>query len=71
MQRFELNVKYKLNKRNIISNILLKLININIENSKSNYIKLDIFFIKYIYIITFIEINEDFKKRVINNYREN
>ena len=42
--------------------------NINIKNLKSNYTKLDIFFVKYIYIITFIKINKDFKKRIINNY---
>ena len=50
----------------MFSNIL-RLVNINFGNSKFDYTKLDILII-YSYIITFIEINNDFKNRIIRGY---
>ena len=64
-------MKYKFNKRNVILNALFRLININESFTQFYYIKLDTLYDVYIYTITLIEINKDFKIRIIKDYRVN
>ena len=66
-QRFELNIKYKFDKRNIISNALSRLANINKYEISLNHNKLDVFYI-YAYAITLVKINNDFKERILKDY---
>lgn len=71
MQSFDLKIKYKFNKRNIILDALSRLVNIyeNFISLSLNYIKFNTFYINvYIYITTLIEISEDFKKYIIKKY---
>ena len=72
MQRFKLDIRYKLEKRNVISNILFRLVSNNKSLTLLKYYTklnaLDILYI-YTYIITLIKISENFKARVIKRYR--
>ena len=62
IQRFELNIRHKSNKQHIVSNILFKLININIDTTFDEN-ELNVLFITIL-----IEIEKDFLKKIIKNY---
>ena len=62
-------MKHKLNKRNVILNALFRLASINESFTQSYYIEFDVLHDIYIYTIILIEMNKDFKTRIIKNYR--
>lgn len=66
-QHFEVKVKYKSEKRNIILDILSRFVNINESLLSSHHIKFNTLNV-YIYVTILIEINNNFKKRIIKNY---
>ena len=62
IQRFELNIRHKSNKQHIVSNILFKLININIDTIFDEN-ELNVLFITIL-----IEVEKNFFKKIIENY---
>ena len=56
IQRFNLKIRYKSNKQHIVSNILFKLINVNINSFNHNKNEFDILF-----IVSLIKMNFVFK----------
>ena len=62
IQRFNLNIRYKLDKQYIVSNVLFKLFSDNIEFK--NVDNLNVLFIALL-----VEINKAFRKRLLNDYK--
>ena len=67
IQRFNLKIRYKLNKQHIVSNVLFKFFNDNIEY-KIVVDKIDDE-LNVLFIASLIEINKIFRKRILNNYK--
>ena len=68
LQRFELDVRHKSNKRNVISDILSRLSSINEHLISSDHVKLDMLY-DYVYITSLIEISENLKMRIVKDYQ--
>ena len=68
LQRFELNVKYKPGKRNVILDILSRLFSINEHLISSDHVELDVLY-DYVYITSLVEISEDLKVRIVKDYQ--
>ena len=66
IQRFELDVRHKPEKRNVIPDALSRLASINNQSEPSGHVELDML---YVYTATLVEINNDFKRRIIKGYR--
>ena len=67
IQRFDLNIRHKLNKNYIISNILSRLFNLNkINNNSNNDKKLNV-----LYTIILMKININSCSRLLYNYKIN
>ena len=67
IQRFNLKIRYKSNKQHIISNVLFKFFNNNIEfNIAVDEVNDEL---NVLFIVSLIEINEIFRKRILNNYK--
>lgn len=64
IQRFELELRHKLEKQHVVSNALSRLISTNFENNTSTKEELNALF-----ITTLIEIDEDFRERIVKDYR--
>ena len=62
IQRFNLNIRYKFNKQHIVSNVLFKLLNNNIEFKNVDNLNV-------LFIASLIEINKIFRKRLLNDYK--
>ena len=69
-QKFELDIRYKPEKYNVILDIFSRFISINKNIFQFYYIKFDILQ-NYAYTITLIKINKDFKTRIIKDYELN
>lgn len=68
LQRFELDVRYKLKKRNVVSDALSRLASTNtIYFASPNYAKLDALY-AYDYTIILVEMSEKFKQRIVKEY---
>lgn len=70
LQSFELKIRHKSNKRNVISNALSRLLSANKDSLQSHYTKLNVLH-AYVYIIILIKISNDFKTRVVEDYKSN
>ena len=69
IQRFNLNIRHKLEKQHVVSNALSRLATNNVlesvlQKSFTNEDELNALFIMFL-----IEINVDFKQRILNNYK--
>ena len=72
LQRFNLNIRHKSKKRNIISDTLSRLASTNegLSQLPKHYAKLDVLYIDiYVYTITLVEMSEDFKARIVEEYK--
>ena len=68
LQRFELDVRHKPGKRNIIPDALSRLASTNLGgNTHPNHAELDVLH-AYAYTTTLVEMSEDFKARIIKGY---
>ena len=68
IQRFNLNIKYKLEKQHIISNVLFKFVNNNTNSLVKN---IDENEFDVLFTIFLIEINSKFKQYIVNEYKSN
>ena len=64
IQRFNLKIRHKSNKQHIVSNVLFKLINVNINSSNHNENEFDVLF-----IVLLIEMNFVFRQRIFDDYK--
>ena len=67
IQRFNLNIRHKSNKQHVVSNVLSRFFNDNID-SKIDETKNEL---NALFIVSFVEMNEVFRKRIINDYKSN
>ena len=66
-QRFNLKIRYKFEIQHVIFNVFSRFANFNIEIQLQNHEnKFDVFF-----IVILIEINNDFRFRILKNYQKN
>lgn len=68
LSHFDLNIRYKLNKKYVIFDALFKLISLNFTISKQDHTKLNVLFI---YNSTFVEMFKNFYKKIVKNYFNN
>ncbi len=69
-----LEIRHKSEKYHLISDVLSRLQSLNKENTSNNHVELDELFAEhavYAYNIILIEINSDFRQRIINEYFKN
>ena len=66
IQRFDLNIRYKSSKQYIMSNILFRFANNNINSLNYNNNELNTLFTVFL-----IEIKFNFKQQILNNYNIN
>ena len=59
-------MRHKPEKRNVISDALSRLANINDQSESPGHVELDML---YVYTATLIEMNNDFKRRIVKGYR--
>ena len=75
IQQFNLDIRHKSEKNHVISDALFRLASINEnERLKNEYSKLDVLSVNativYAFNATLIQMNESFRKKLINNYKE-
>ena len=68
IQRFNFDIKYKLEKQYVILNVLFKFVNNNTNSLVKNVDKNEF---DVIFTIFLIEINSKFKQRIVNEYKSN
>ena len=62
IQRFDVELRHKSDKQHIVSNVLFRFVNINIDIA-SNEKELNVLF-----IVVFVEIEKDFRRKFVANY---
>ena len=68
LQRFELEVRHKSSKKNVVLDTLSRLVSSNKYTIPLDYTELDALY-RYIYTTTLIEISVDFKARIVKGYQ--
>ena len=66
IQRFELDVRHKPGKRNVIPDALSRLASTNDQPEPPGHAELDVL---YAYTATLVEMDDDFKRRIVKGYR--
>ena len=66
LKQFKFDIKYKLKKQYIISNALSRLASLNYNKKTFEYFKFDA-----LYTCSLINIFDNFRRRIINNYKKN
>ena len=65
LKQFKLDIRHKSEKQHIMLNALSRLINLNHNKKTPEYFKLDAF-----YICSLINIFDDFRYRMLNDYKK-
>ena len=66
IQRFNLNIRHKFDKQHIVSNVLFRLINVNINASIKDF---DDDEFDALFIMSLVEMNSMFKQRILDDYK--
>ena len=69
IQRFNFDIRHKFNKQHIIFDVLSRLINDNVNASIVKNVDENEFDV--LFIISFVEMNENFRNQIIENYKSN
>ena len=68
LQRFELDVRHKPGKSNVIPDALSRLSSTNDSNVPPEHSELDALHVTYAYTTTLVEMSDDFKQRIVEGY---